>query len=158
MFVPHFAGRTCPNNPKIRGSWLNMNWSHNRGNMFKSIMESIAYEYHYYIDIIRKSLPDTKIHKIIGVGGGAKSPLFNRIKADVLSCQYQPMERTDAATLACAVMAGYGIGYYDSIEDTILAFVKEGELVYPDNGNSVRYLAMANRYMKVLHDLAAIYS
>lgn len=158
MFIPHFAGRTCPNNPNVRGSWLNMNWSHTRGHMFKSIMESIAYEYHHYLDIIRQTIPDMKFQKLIGVGGGAKSSLFNQIKADVLSCKYQPMERKDAATLACAVMAGYGIGYYKSIEETIKLFVKEGELVLPNDEKSVKYVGQADKYLKLLKQLEVIYS
>lgn len=157
LFIPHFGGRTCPNNPNIRGSWLNMNWSHERGHLFMSIMESIAYEYHYYFDIIKKLLPGIEINKLIGVGGGAKSNIFNQVKADVLSCLYQPMKHKDTATLACAVMAGFGIGVYNSIEETIQSFVEEGDAVMPQDQNSLRYLSMYEKYIKTMDCLEQIY-
>lgn len=134
-----------------------MNWSHERGHLFMSIMESIAYEYHYYFDIIKKLLPGIEINKLIGVGGGAKSNIFNQVKADVLSCLYQPMKHKDTATLACAVMAGFGIGVYNSIEETIQSFVEEGDAVMPQDQNSLRYLSMYEKYIKTMDCLEQIY-
>lgn len=157
MFIPHFAGRTCPNNPNIRGSWLNLNWSHKRGNLFLSIMESIAYEYHHYSDISKILLGKAYLKRILGVGGGAKSPVFNQIKADVLQTEYIPMERKDSATLACAVIAGYGIGLFDSIENAIGAFVKPGVPVQPNINNKAIYEDAAGNYINIMKLLETIY-
>ena len=121
-------------------------------------MESIAYEYFNYMNIIKMAIPDFPINRIIGVGGGAKSQLFNQIKADVLQCAYQPMERKDSATLACAVIAGYGTGIYESIPDTITKFVSEGKVVMPNHYKSQVYSELVQNYFNVINELKRMYT
>lgn len=157
-FIPHFAGRTCPNNTNVRGAWLNLNWSHNRAHMYKSIMESIAYEYYSYKEIVKRLASRIEIEKVYGVGGGAKSDIFNQIKADVLNCEYLPMERKDSATLACAVIAGYGIGLFNSIEETIRLFVEEGKEFIANQKNVLTYTKFSEKYQKVLLNVEKLYS
>ena len=54
LFIPHFQGRVCPNDPDVRGSFAGLNWTHGRGHMFRAVMESIGYEYALYYDILRE--------------------------------------------------------------------------------------------------------
>jgi xylulokinase len=157
LFIPHFSGRTCPNNPKIRGSWLHMNWSHTRGYLFRSIMESIAYEYKFYTNTLRSLNNLTNLNTIFGVGGGAKSTLFNEIKASVLDCDYIPMDRPDAATLACAVIAGYGVGIYKDIESTIKRFISIKEPISKNIAHNIIYNKHYQKYISNLKALENIY-
>lgn len=48
FFLPYFAGRICPSNPRFSGHWIGLKFYHGRAHMFKSIMESIAFEYRIY--------------------------------------------------------------------------------------------------------------
>jgi xylulokinase len=157
IFVPHFSGRTCPNNPKVRGSWLHMSWSHTRGHMFRSIMESIGYEYKFYTNTLKELSNEFNLTTIYGVGGGAKSLLFNEIKASMLNCNYMPMDRPDSATLACAVMAGYGIGLYSSIENTIHRFVSTKDTITNNREDNKIYEHQYNRYVNNIKALENIY-
>lgn len=38
LFLPHFAGRTCPSVPEVRGTWLGLGWEHGTGTLFRSIL------------------------------------------------------------------------------------------------------------------------
>lgn len=119
LFIPHFAGRVCPNNQYLRGTWLKLNWDHTKAHMYRSIMESIAYEYRIYLDRIKALLPHQEFEQIIAVGGAAKSPLFRQIKSDILGLPEVTLNRADTATLGVAVIGGYAVGMYDDLAKAI---------------------------------------
>lgn len=123
IFLPHFSGRVCPNNQYIRGAWLGLSWVHNRAHMYRSIMEGIAYEYKYYLKVIESLLNDTKFSQVYVIGGGSRSRLFNSIKADVLGIDYTALHVSDTAVLGSAVIAGYGVKAFSSLEKTIDKFI-----------------------------------
>ncbi len=115
IFLPHFSGRVCPNNANVRGSWIGLHWAHQRGHLYKSIMEGIAYEYRHYFKIIRELVDDAPFTEVYAIGGGAKSPLFNTIKADVLGIGYVPLRIGDTAPLGSALVAGHGVGVFPDL-------------------------------------------
>jgi xylulokinase len=159
MFVPHFGGRTCPNDPAIRGSWLGLGWIHERRHMYRSILESIAYEYSYYYKLIRGLMIGPEAPRVIAIGGGAKSRLFSSIKADVLGIPYEPHALGDTATWGSAVVAGYGAGVFADIANALTATAESGlEPVPPDMENHGRYAALAAAYEALFGPLNRLYS
>jgi xylulokinase len=58
IFSPHFGSRVCPNQPSIRGFWLGLTWKHTRAHLYRSILESIAFEYYVYLKVARSLFPD----------------------------------------------------------------------------------------------------
>ncbi len=157
LFVPHFAGRVCPNDPDMRGSFLGLNLTHKRGHMYRAIMEGISYEYKYYLGVLRDIGIDTEIHKVFGMGGGAKSALFNQIKADVLGLPYVPLQNVDTAPLGSAIVAGYGVGVYSDIAATAASFIKAGAETANDPQRGVRYEPFAQAYLDSFEALRGIY-
>ena len=160
IFIPHFAGRVCPNDPDIRGSFIGLNFAHKRGHLYRAIMEGIAYEYQFYLSVLKDIGIDTKIEKVFGMGGGAKSALFNQIKADVLGLPYVPLQNVDTAPLGSAIVAGYAIGVYDNIAKTAEGFKKPGTeiLSNPKRGESYNpysqaYLESFSALRKIFHTL-----
>ncbi|NCD32470.1 MAG: hypothetical protein EOL87_03530 [Spartobacteria bacterium] len=151
LFVPHFTGRTCPYDARVRGSWMNLKWNHQRGHLFRSIMESVAYEYRLYADILMRKLPEFSFQAILGVGGGTNSALFNQIKADALGCSYVPMQRADSAVLATAVMAGFAVGIFSDITGTIDQFTLRGTPVQNNPDNKAVYAQVSKKYYALLN-------
>jgi xylulokinase len=156
-FIPHFAGRVCPNNPSLRGSWIGLGWSQDKYSMFRSILESIAYEYRYYLDIILKSSSRIVFSNVNVVGGGAKSELFNRIKADVLNVSYTTLETSDSAVLANVAIAGYGIGFFDDISSAMNSMIRKGQSILPNGESHSEYRVYADQYQALLNQLTPIY-
>ena len=155
LFVPHFSGRVCPNNPYVRGSWIGLNWVHHRGHMYKSIMEGIAYEYSCYLKALKELLGDISFTSVYVIGGGSKSPLFNSVKADVLGIPYTTLSKSDTATLGSAVVAGYGAGIYNSIENTIEKMIEKKNEIQPDiNNHNIykKYVPIYEGLFKALED------
>ncbi|MDQ0220735.1 hypothetical protein ELQ35_02095 [Peribacillus cavernae] len=157
FFIPHFAGRVCPNNPLLRGSWLGLDWSHNKFHMYRSILESIAYEYKCYLDTIKELIKDIEFTNVNVVGGGAKSDLFNSVKADVLNVPYTTLNNNDTAIVANAVIAGYGIGFYQDIPQTMNRIVRKNKRYVPKVENHHFYKQYAESYKEILESLTPIY-
>lgn len=157
IFSPHFSGRVCPNNPNVRGSWIGLNWVHTRNHLYRSIMESIAYEYNYYLKTLKSLISDIKFSQVYSIGGGSKSKLFNQIKSDVLGVNYVTLNITDTAPLGSAVVAGYGVKVYDDFSKTIDAMVSFGELIQSNNQLHEQYQIPSMAYEAVFKQLAPIY-
>lgn len=157
IFIPHFQGRVCPNDPYVRGSFVGLNWVHKRGHMYRAVLESIGYEYSLYYSILRGLKADAEIDKVVSAGGGSGSLLFNRIKADILGVPYVEPARSDSPTLGCAVLAGYGAGIYRDLLSAIGDIVRVKKVISPDIANTVLYAKYAGIYRQILTDLKSVY-
>ena len=157
IFVPHFAGRVCPNDPHIKGSFIGLNLAHKRGHLFRAIMEGIAYEYKFYLDVLKDTGIDIQISNVFVMGGGAKSTLFNKIKSDVLGVPYVVLKNVDTAALGSAIVAGYGVGLYDSIAHTAEAFKAEGDQIINDKQSYHKYRIFSEVYIETILALRDTY-
>lgn len=151
-FVPHVSGRTCPNDPGIRGTFWGIDFIHTPAHMYRSILEGIAYEYSYYYRILKEQNPRFSPSCIYGAGGGTKSKLFCQIKADVLGLPYRPLETADTAVFASAAIAGYGAGCISDLKAAAAARVKK-ETYVPEMKNTEYYQQAARIYEKLLNAL-----
>ena len=79
------------------------------------MLESVAFEYAYYLSILRELLPDLELVEARAVGGGARSPVWNQIKADVLGVPYQRLQRSEFGTWGSALIAGKAVGLFDDL-------------------------------------------
>ena len=61
FFSPHLGGRICPSTPDMRGAWIGFSWSHTQAHFARAVLESIAYEYAYYLRILREAVPDLEL-------------------------------------------------------------------------------------------------
>ncbi|MDR3121324.1 MAG: hypothetical protein LBU58_08340 [Clostridiales bacterium] len=157
MFVPHFQGRVCPNDPNVRGSFAGLNWVHRRGHMFRAVMESIGYEYSLYADILRGLNQKLPIDRVVVIGGGAKSRVFGKIKADILGLPYYPPARQDAPTLGCVLNAGYGVGIYRDIADAARRRIRFSDPILPDPEATRAYEKYRRLYPELLSSLGGLY-
>ena len=157
MFVPHFQGRVCPNDPYVRGSFAGLNWTHKRGNLFRAVMESLGYEYSLYLKILRSLNSSFSIDKVIVTGGGAKSAIFNQIKADILGVPYHRPLRSDAPMLGCVLNAGYGVGIYPDLIESAKKMVDFDTPVMPDEKSYGMYQKYTDIYPELLTAMGKIY-
>jgi len=151
VFIPHFAGRVCPNMPNMRGGWFGLNFNHGRGHLFKAVMESIAYEYRIYMDILKELTDEKEFSHVFVMGGGSQSGIFNKIKADVLGLPYIQLERASTATLGSAIVAGYASGIYADMAETADKMTETGKTFYPDSANREIYRKQGDLYGRYLN-------
>ncbi|TLN24520.1 xylulose kinase, partial [bacterium] len=81
FFSPHLGGRICPSDSQMRGAWLGFSWGHTQAHFFRAILEGVAFEYAYYLEILKQLIPDLTLIETRVTGGGANSAVWNQIKA-----------------------------------------------------------------------------
>ncbi len=148
FFSPHLGGRICPSSPEMRGAWVGVSWSHTQAHFFRAILESIAYEYAYYLHILRELLPSLQLVQARAVGGGARSPIWNQIKADVLGLPYQRLQGNEFGAWGAAMIAGKAAGLIDNLAEHALKTVfLDGKPSEPDPQRQKVYQPIVERYI-----------
>jgi len=148
FFSPHLGGRICPAAPGMRGAWIGFSWGHTQAHFFRAILESVAFEYGFYLRILRGLLPDLKLIQARVAGGGARSQIWNQIKADVLAVPYQPLERGELGTWGSALIAGHAVGLIPDLAEAALATAgATGKMVQPCTENIKAYEPLTNQYI-----------
>jgi len=149
FFFPFLQGRGTPLWPQASGTWIGLRGSANVGHLWRSIMESIAFEYRLWTAILRER--GFTLNRVIGSGGGTYSRLFNQIKADILNVEYLLPERSEGAILGNALLAAYGVGDIKDLKETAKNWVKFKESFKPRKQISVFYEKMAKVREEVLN-------
>jgi xylulokinase len=157
IFHPHLGGRVCPSDKNFRGLYLGLNWSHTKAHLYRAMMEGVAYEYAYYLGIVGGLLPELDIHETRVIGGGARSHLWNQLKADVLGIPYVTLNREEFGVLGCAILAGYATGVFDDLSETAKNFVKVGKRFEPDMKNHLIYQPLIQQYANLFEVVKPIF-
>jgi xylulokinase len=124
FFSPHLGGRICPASPEMRGAWVGFSWGHTQAHFLRAVIESVAFEYAYYLRILKSLIPDLELIEARVIGGGARNAFWNQVKADVLNVPYQRLKRPEFATWGCAMIAGHAVGLYKDLAATAEACVE----------------------------------
>lgn len=133
--VPTLAGGTvAEGGSDVRGSFVGLDLSHNRGTMARAVIEGIASSLGRTARLLADyvALPD----EILAVGGGAQSPLLLQTLADVLGRRITRVENDQqSAALGAAALGFIGTGVWDSTEPLSVAF-EAAQVFYPNSSNS----------------------
>jgi xylulokinase len=132
----------------MRGAWLGFSWGHTQAHFARAIMESVAYEYAYYLSVLRTLVPDLELTETRVVGGGAASAVWNQIKADVLGVPYQPLRGAEFGTWGAAVVAARAAGLGDDLGEIAHRAVRPaGGPTLPNENNAAIYRSAAQQYV-----------
>ena len=149
--VPHWRGVMMPyRDPGARG--ITIGWSdyHTRGHFFRSILEGIAFE----IRLVESGLAEAvaKRPDVIHVGGGgAASRLWCNIISNVLGRDVVTSATHENTALGAAMLAAWGAGYYESLEEASTAMFRSNEVFRPDQMSKLAYDSLFNNVYEELY-------
>ncbi len=124
-FLPYLCGSTMPKyNPEARGSFTGLTTEHNAGHFVRSIMESVACVLKSNLDYLGVPVEEIRI-----MGGGAKSPLWCTMKADITGKKLVTLKNKETACLGSAILAGVGAGVFASVNDACSTIRTDKEYV-----------------------------
>ena len=109
-FIPHLEGRIAPHAPAMRGGFLGLSLAHGRAQLARAILEAVAFEYATYLRAMRRLHPGVEFASARVIGGGARSALWNAIKADVLGVPVERITMEETATRGAALLAASAAG------------------------------------------------
>ena len=145
--LPHLNGAANPEyDPAARGVFCGATLEHGRGHFARAILEAVAC-------MLRRNLEQIdgmgiRYDEVFCMGGGAKSPLWLQIKSDVTGKTMRPLRARESACLGAAILAGVGVGVFDSVDWTAdeLAASKRFE---PEERQSAACDALYRRYVEL---------
>ncbi len=152
LFLPHLQGRVLPPDAKLRGLWTGFTWGHSRAHLYRAMLESVAYEYAYYLRIEQELHPELRCREVRAIGGGAASGLWNQIKSDVLDIPYARVNRAEVGTWGSAMIAGAAVGIFPDLRATARSHAALGDLVAPRPDQHRLYRPYVDLYRKILED------
>jgi xylulokinase len=125
LFVPHLGGRILPAAPAARGAWVGLDLSQTRGDLARSVLESVAFEYAGFLDVARRLFPDVAPGDVRVIGGGGDDALWNGIKAAVLGRPYVRLGRESFSCWGAALVAAAAVGAVADIAALALSSTQE---------------------------------
>ena len=140
-FMPYLCGSIIPKyNPDARGAFLGFTMEHGRGHAVRAILESVAFMLQENLEYL-----DVSCDEIRSMGGGALSPLWCQIKADVTGKKIVTLKSSEAACLGSAIIAGVGAGIYENVPSACETLVKTDKEYVPGDAN---YSYAYKQYLK----------
>jgi xylulokinase len=130
LFLPYLQGERTPHlDAYARGGWIGLTASHDRRHLIRSVLEGVAFSLKDCSTIIQdQGFP---IEQVRVTGGGAKSPLWRQIIADVLGVELVTTNATEGPAFGAALLAGVASGLYASVQQACQETVRAVERTQP---------------------------
>jgi xylulokinase len=157
LFLPYLQGERTPHlDAYARGGWIGLTASHTRRHLVRSVLEGVAFSLKDCFAIIQEQ--GLALEQVRATGGGAKSPLWRQIIADVLGVELVTTNAGEGPAFGAALLAGVASGVYPSIQQACDATVRVVERTEPQQQNASVYTHMYEQYRALYPALKPILS
>lgn len=137
-FLPYLMGERSPHNDvNARGAFIGMRPDTSRGQMTLAVLEGVAFALRDCLEAARKN--GVRIGRTMLCGGGAKSPLWRKIIANVMDLPVDLPQTEQGPSFGAAMLAMVGCGEYATVRAAAEAIVRVRETVLPDPAIARRY-------------------
>ena len=156
FFLPYLMGERSPiNDTDARACFLGMSMDSSRADLVQAVLEGVAFA-------IRDSL---EVAKSLGVtpersklcGGGARSPLWRRILANVLDLPLDIPQTEEGPGYGGAMLAMVGCGVYPTVSDCAEALVRVTDTVEPEAELAERYEEQYRKFRLIYPTLKSLF-
>jgi len=138
LFTPYLAGKRSPEmNPDAAGTFSGIRLMHTRGHFVRAIMEGVVLELKELFEVMKKT--GVTPSRLIASGGWTKSPVWLQIMADSFAIPIYVSAVREPSCFGAALVAGIGIGVYNSYWDTAEVVPESQKTIEPENGNFELY-------------------
>ena len=138
IFLPYLTGERTPHpDPLARGTFFGITRRSDRSHFARAVLEGVAFGLRDSFEIMREmNLP---IRQVRASGGGARSPLWRQIQADVTGFTHVTVDVDEGPALGVALLAGVGVGVYPSVEEACGAVIRLDKESAPCTVNHAAY-------------------
>lgn len=150
FFFPYLQGERTLGSPHARGVFLGLTPAHGRGAMARAIMEGVTFELRRALEVIAAS--GLEVVDVRTIGGGARSPLWSAIKADVYGRPVSTLTEFEGGVLGAALLAGVGAVMFRDAREAADQLTAVGQTYAPDPVRTSRYEEQYRLFVR-LHNL-----
>ena len=155
-FLPYLMGERSPyNDPYARGTFIGMTMDTTRADMTQAVLEGVAFALRDSIEVARSLGIRIDASKICG--GGAKSPLWKTIIANVLNIRLDILKTEEGPSMGGAMLAAVANGEYASVEEAAKAIVEVVDHVEPTPELAAKYDARYQQFKQVYPTVKALF-
>ena len=155
-FLPYLMGERSPiNDTNARGTFIGMSMDTSRADMTQAVLEGVAFAIRDSVEVA-KSLGIPLTSSML-CGGGAKSPLWRRILANVLNMPLTIPASEQGPGMGGAMLAMVACGAYGSVAEACAKLVTVSETVAPDPEIAARYEARYRQFRLIYPALKGLY-
>ncbi len=110
LFLPYLTGERTPHpDPLARAAFIGLTIRHSQAHMTRAVLEGVAFGLRDNMELVRRAGLG-QIREVRVSGGGARSPLWRQILADVMDAELVTVNTTEGAAFGAALLAGVGAG------------------------------------------------
>lgn len=148
FFLPYLMGERSPiNDTNARGTLIGMTLGTERSDLVQAVLEGVAFSVRDNFDIAKSigiSIPRTKI-----CGGGAKSPLWRKMIANVLGIPLDMVKTEQGPGYGAVLLAMVGVGQFGSVQEAAESLVSVSKTTLPDPALTELYEDRYQQYKKI---------
>lgn len=149
IWLPYLMGERTPHlDPQARAAFVGLTASHTRGHAARAVLEGVAFSLRDSLEIFRELGAPMETVRL--GGGGAQSELWRQIQADVYGRAVETIEADEGAAFGAAILAGVGVGAWNSVDEACDAAIRVADRIQPDAG-SVKILERNYEAYKLLY-------
>jgi xylulokinase len=138
LFLPYLTGERTPHrDASARGVFFGLSTRHTRGHLVRAVLEGITFALRDSIEIIRGL--KVPIDEIRATGGGAKSPFWRQLQADVYGMPVATVNATEGPAFGASLMAAVGVGAFRDLEEATDHTLSVEDVSEPDAGRVAAY-------------------
>ena len=156
FFLPYLMGERSPHNdPNVRGTFIGMSMDTTREELTQAVLEGVVFGLRDSFEVAKSlgiQIDRTKI-----CGGGAKSPLWRQMVADILNIRVDIPESEEGPAMGGAMLAAVACGEYASVEEAAAKIVKVVDTVEPIPENAQRYEERYQQFRKIYPAVRALF-
>jgi xylulokinase len=132
LWAPYLMGERTPHlDPNARGGWIGLTASHTRAHMIRSILEGVAFSLRDSFTLFEEL--GVPVRSVRLGGGGARSPLWRQIQADIYGLPVEIVEAEEGAAYGAAILAGVGAGRWSSVDEACGDCVRTESIIKPQS-------------------------
>jgi xylulokinase len=128
LWTPYLMGERTPHlDPEARAALVGLTATHTRAHVVRAILEGVAFSLRDTFTLFGEM--KVGVNKIRLGGGGARSPLWRQIQADVYGHEVEIVEVEEGAAYGAGILAGVGAGIWKSVDEACSAVVRVAKTV-----------------------------
>lgn len=152
VFLPYMSGERSPIwNPDAKGVFYGLDFSKTKAHFIRSAMEGVAYSLKHNLDVAEEA--GAKVSVLKAMGGSANSLLWTQIKSDITGKPIVVPSSDTATTLGAVILAGVGVGMYESFEEAVRLTVEDKRSHQPNKENAGVYEQNYQVYLELYNNL-----
>lgn len=142
-------------NPRLPGAFIGILPNHTREHFVRAFLEGIAFRIREIFEDLEKN--GVKIKEVRISGGGAKSMLWNRIRADITGKPFAVLKVLESGCLGVAILVAIATKVYSNLIEASNQMIHIAETIQPDKEMHRMYSNLYEKYKKALNFLQEIY-